>query len=217
MRALVSNSAEVQNAAFTRRECATVVLLKEARAHSDAGLVDECRNGDVTAFDELVRRYKDRVYNVIYRFVGNREDALDVAQETFVRAYRGIAEFRGRAQVYTWLYSIAANLARNRLRDGSRKGRDMGTPIETLAPSALPHTEENPRVAAQRRELDEMLQQCLTELPEHYRMAFVLRTFDDLSYDEIAEALGCPTGTVKSRINQARKMLRERLENLAVL
>jgi RNA polymerase sigma-70 factor (ECF subfamily) len=194
-----------------------VVLLREARARSDAGLVEECRSGDLTAFDELVRRYKDRVYNVVYRFLGNREDALDVAQETFVRAYRGIMDFRGRAQVYTWLYSIAANLARNRLRDGGRRGRDKGASLETLAPSVLPRTEETPRALAERHELDETLQQCLSELPEHYRMAFVLRTFDDLSYDEIAEALGCPTGTVKSRINQARKMLRERLEHLAVL
>lgn len=212
-----------------------MVLLREARARSDAGLVEECRSGDLTAFDELVRRYKDRVYNVVYRFLGNREDALDVAQETFVRAYRGIMEFRGRATVcpqfvkrrqtvtetncgvYTWLYSIAANLSRNRLRDGGRRGRDKGASLETLAPSVLPRTEETPRALAERHELDETLQQCLSELPEHYRMAFVLRTFDDLSYDEIAETLGCPTGTVKSRINQARKMLRERLEHLAVL
>ena len=117
-----------------------MVLLREARARSDAGLVEECRSGDLTAFDELVRRYKDRVYNVVYRFLGNREDALDVAQETFVRAYRGITEFRGHAQVYTWLYSIAANLARNRLRDGSRRGRDKGTSIETCVPGALPRT-----------------------------------------------------------------------------
>ena len=193
------------------------MLLREARARSDAGLVEECRNGDSTAFDELVRRHKDRVYHVVYRFLGNREDALDVAQETFVRAYRGIAEFKGRAQVYTWLHSIAANLARNRLRDGARKGRDQGAPLDALAPSAVPRTETTPRAAAERRELDEALQQCLNELPEHYRMAFVLRTFDDLSYDEIAQTLGCPAGTVKSRINQARTMLRERLERLAVL
>lgn len=194
-----------------------MVLLSEARTRSDAGLVEECRKGDSTAFDELVRRHKDRVYNVVYRFLGNREDALDVAQETFVRAYRSITEFKGRAQVYTWLHSIAANLARNRLRDGGRKGRNLGAPLDALSPSAMPRTESTPRAAAERHELDEALQQCLNDLPEHYRMAFVLRTFDDLSYDEIAQTLGCPTGTVKSRINQARTMLRERLEHLAVL
>jgi len=140
-----------------------------------------------------------------------------VQPRVHLRAYRGVAEFKGRAQVYTWLHSIAANLARNRLRDGGRKGRDQGAPLDTLTPSAMPRTETTPRAAAERQELDDALQQCLNELPEHYRMAFVLRTFDDLSYDEIAQTLGCPTGTVKSRINQARSMLRERLEYLAVL
>jgi RNA polymerase sigma-70 factor (ECF subfamily) len=201
-----------------------VVLLREARERSDLTLVEECRGGDATAFDELVRRYKDCVYNVVYRFVGNHEDALDVCQEVFMRAYRGVAGFRGSAKVYTWLYCIAANVARNRLRDGGRKGRDKGVSLDALeaagapAASQSPHPQcETPRAAAERHELDEMLQRCLNELPDHYRMAFVLRTFDDLSYEEIAEALGCPTGTVKSRISQARKMLRDRLEELAVL
>jgi RNA polymerase sigma-70 factor, ECF subfamily len=200
-------------------EDSVVVLLKEARERSDAGLVDGCRGGDSSAFDELVHRYKDRVYNVIYRFVGNHEDALDVSQEVFVRAYRGISEFRGTAQVYTWLYSIAANLARNRLRDSGRKGRDKGVSLEQITDESRVSTAagRDPRGEAERREMDEVLQRCLTELPEHYRLAFVLRTFDSLSYEEIAESLGCPVGTVKSRINQARTLLRGRLHELEVL
>ena len=113
-----------------------MVLLREAREESDAGLVAECRKGDPSAFDELVRRYKDRIYHVVYRFLGNHEDAQDVCQEVFVRAYRGIEGYRGRAKVYTWLYSIAANLARNRLRDGSRRGRNMGTSFEAIEEQA---------------------------------------------------------------------------------
>ncbi len=199
-----------------------VVLLREARAHSDAGLVDECRKGDSSAFDELVRRYKDRVYCVVYRFLGNREDALDVSQEVFVRAYRGIDSFRGTAQVYTWLYSIAANLARNRLRDGSRMGRNKATSLELLnetSPGMADATDSqtSPRDSAIAGETQALLQQCLGELPEHYRLAFVLRTFEDLSYEEIAEVMGCPVGTVKSRLNQARQMLRDRLKEHAVL
>lgn len=200
-----------------------MVLLKEARGHSDAGLVDQCRKGDSTAFDELVRRYKDRVYGVVYRFLGNREDALDVSQEVFVRAYRGIKDFRGNAQVYTWLYSIAANLARNRLRDMGRMGRDRGTSLEALqdkapglADAAAP-ARPTPRDEAMGEELAALLQQCLTELPEHYRMAFILRTSEDLSYDEIADVMGCPVGTVKSRLNQARQMLRDRLREYELL
>ncbi len=200
-----------------------LVLLREARGHSDAGLVAECRKGDTSAFDELVRRYKDRVYNVVYRFLGNHEDTLDVSQEVFVRAYRGLDAFKGEARVYTWLYSIAANLARNRLRDAGRKGRDKATSLESLqaaAPGYAQHataTSRDPAAEAQEHELNELLQECLDELPDHYRMTFVLRTVEDLSYEEIARALGCPPGTVKSRLNLARKMLRERLQALAVL
>ena len=198
-----------------------MVLLKEARARSDAGLVDECRSGDVSAFDEVVRRYKDRVYNLVYRFLGNHEDALDVSQEVFVRAYQGLHSFRGGAKLYTWLYSIAANLARNRLRDAGRKGRDRGTSLEALAAHGSPGvpaaSNPGPRAAAERQELDELLQRSLDALPDHYREAFVLRTCENLSYAEIADALGCPEGTVKSRINQARKLLREQLQALELL
>ena len=199
-----------------------MVLLREARAHSDDGLLEECRKGDSTAFDELVRRYKDRVYNVVYRFLGNREDALDVSQEVFVRAYRGLEGFRGNARVYTWLYSIAANLARNRLRDSGRMGRNMGTSLEMLNESApgiadsMAH-QTTPRDNAIGDETQALLQRCLGELPEHCRTAFVLRTTEDLSYEEIAEIMGCPVGTVKSRLNQARQTLRDRLKELAVI
>jgi len=199
-----------------------VVLLREARAHSDNGLVEECRKGDPTAFDELVRRYKDRVYNVVYRFLGNREDALDVSQEVFVRAYRGLEGFRGNARVYTWLYSIAANLARNRLRDSGRMGRNMGTSLDALneaAPGLADSMarQSTPRDCAVSDETQALLQRCLGELPEHYRTAFVLRTVEDLSYEEIAETVGCPVGTVKSRLNQARQLLRDRLKELEVI
>ncbi|MCC6488276.1 MAG: sigma-70 family RNA polymerase sigma factor [Candidatus Hydrogenedentes bacterium] len=200
-----------------------MVLLKEARGHSDAGLVDQCRKGDSSAFDEIVRRYKDRVYNVVYRFLGNRDDALDVSQEVFVRAYRGIGEFRGNAQVYTWLYSIAANLSRNRLRDMGRMGRNRGTSLEALqeeAPGAAglaAHAHTTPSEEAIGNETAAVLQRCLGELPEHYRMTFILRTAEDLSYEEIADVMGCPVGTVKSRLNQARQMLRDRLRECEIL
>jgi RNA polymerase sigma-70 factor, ECF subfamily len=200
-----------------------VVLLKEARGRTDGNLVEECRRGDSSAFDELVRRYKDRIYNVVYRFLGNHEDTLDVCQEVFVRAYRSIDRFEGKAKVYTWLYSIAANAARNRLRDQSRKGRNKGSSLEALSVAApgrmqeATSTSDTPRSEAAAKEMEEILQQCLEELPEHYRMAFILRTYEDLSYDEIADILGCPKGTVKSRLNQARSMLRDRLRELAVI
>ncbi len=198
-----------------------MVLLKEARVQEDVDLVALCQAGDATAFDEIVRRYKDRIYSLLYRFLGNHEDALDVAQEVFVRAYQGIGGFAGHAKVYTWLYAIAANLARNRLRDQGRKGRNRGASLEALqqdAPGAIGAApESSPRAVAERRELEAALAACLEALPEVYRLAFVLRTFEGLSYEEIAVSGNCPRGTVKSRLNQARHLLGECLKSRGVL
>ncbi len=200
-----------------------MVLFREAGTASDQELVEQSRHGDTSAFDVIARRYGKRLYNVALRFLGNREDASDICQETLLRAYESLDGYRGDARVYTWLYSIAANLARNKLRDGSRKGRDKGTSLEALSETApavaaaAAASRRNPGTDAMEHEMEEVLQQCLAELPDHYRLPFVLRTFDDLSYEEIAEVMDCPPGTVKSRLNQARKRLRERLRELAIL
>lgn len=199
-----------------------MVLVNEER-DIDQLLVEQCQDGDMAAFDDLVLRYKDRIYNVVYRFVGHHEDAQDVVQEVFMRAYRGIQDFQGRSQVYTWLYSIASNLARNALRDGGRKGRDQGLSLNRLEEDAPTAAQQATRVdatpdrIAEQHEFNDVLQECILLLPEHYRMVFVLRTFDQLSYDEIAEALGCPRGTVKSRLNQARVLLRDALRERSVV
>ncbi|MFP6583077.1 MAG: sigma-70 family RNA polymerase sigma factor [Candidatus Hydrogenedentota bacterium] len=199
-----------------------MVLVNEER-DIDQLLVEQCQGGDIAAFDDLVLRYKDRIYNVVYRFVGHHEDAQDVVQEVFMRAYRGIQDFQGRSQVYTWLYSIASNLARNALRDGGRKGRGQGLSLNRLEEDAPTMAQQATRVdatpdrIAEQHELNDVLQECILLLPEHYRMVFVLRTFDQLSYDEIAEALGCPSGTVKSRLNQARALLRDALRERSVV
>lgn len=199
-----------------------MVLVNEER-DIDQLLVEQCQGGDMAAFDDLVLRYKDRIYNVVYRFLGHHEDAQDVVQEVFMRAYRGIQDFQGRSQVYTWLYSIAGNLARNALRDGGRKGRDQGTSLNRLEEDAPTVAQQATRVdaspdrIAERHELNDVLQDCIELLPEHYRMVFVLRTFEQLSYDEIAEAVGCPAGTVKSRLNQARRQLRDALRERSVV
>ena len=196
-----------------------MILLEEERRREDVSLVEGCRNGDPDAFEELVRRYQDRVYNVAYRFLGNHEDAQDVAQEVFIRAYKGIRGFKGASKVYTWLYSIAGKLARNKIRDSKRKGRDRGASLEALEAEigAIGDDDRRPDRAAREHEMEALLQECLDELPDHYRMTFVLRTFDDLSYDEIADVMGCPPGTVKSRLNQARGLLRERLLKLEIV
>ncbi len=197
-------------------------LLTEQES-AEAALLDDCRTGDPVAFESLVNTYKDRVYNVAYRYLGRHEDAEDVAQETFVRAYRGIHDFEGRSRVYTWLHSIAGNLARNHARDRSRKGRDKTISLDQLSDQGaglaqqFSATVESPYTLAAASELQATLQQCVEELPDHYRLVFVLRTYEGLSYDEIAEAVRCPKGTVKSRLNQARVQLRDRLKTLSVL
>jgi RNA polymerase sigma-70 factor (ECF subfamily) len=195
--------------------------VEERDPYSDKALVEDCQNGNPAAFDELVRRYKDRVYNVVYRFLGNHEDAQDVAQETFIKAYLGIRQFEGRSRVYTWLYSIAGNLARNKIRDGGRRGRDRAVSLEAQREDGRirewASTAETPEEVARARELAGQLQLALNDLPEHYRLVFVLRTFEKLSYDEIADVVGSPRGTVKSRLNQARKQLHERLSSAAVI
>jgi RNA polymerase sigma-70 factor (ECF subfamily) len=200
-----------------------VLAIQERRENPEEAFVRHLQAGDEEAFAELMRRYKDRVYNVLYRYVGNHEDALDLAQEVFIRAFRGAAGFRGHASVYTWLYSIAENLGRNRLRDRRRKGRDKGRSLEALEAeqpgrvSGLMNTENHPRTAAEAAELRHALEACLQKLPEPFRFTFVLRTFDGLGYDEIAEATNCPKGTVKSRLNQARQRLHGCLQREGVL
>jgi RNA polymerase sigma-70 factor (ECF subfamily) len=194
----------------------------DTRADEDRALVERFRTGEEAAFDALVRRNQDRVYGLLWRMLGNREDALDLAQDTFVRAYRGIDGFRAEARFSTWVYGIALNLARNRLRDRTRKGRDCGVSLETLetdAPGAVPAaaTADCPRAAAEHGELAAALEACLEHLPETLRGAFALRVFEGLAYEEIADAMECPRGTVKSRLNDARRRLAECLERRGVI
>ncbi len=193
-------------------------LTKDADPYSDTALIEDCKQGNPAAFDEFVRRYKDRVYGVVYRFLGNHEDAQDVSQEVFLRAYQGLAGFEGRSKVTTWLHSIAGNLARNRLRDSGRRGRNKVVRLDEAraerggAQGAWASAQANPEESARGQELERAMQEALLTLPEHYRLVFVLRTFDRLNYDEIAEIAGCPRGTVKSRLNHARKQLHAQLK-----
>lgn len=201
---------------------ALTALDADTRADEDRALVERFRAGDEAAFDALVRNNQNRVYGLLWRMLGNREDALDVAQDAFVRAYRGIDGFRAEARFSTWVYGIALNLARNRLRDRSRKGRDQGVSLDSLeadAPGTVPAatTADGPRAAAEHGELVAALEACLEHLPETLRGAFALRVFEGLAYEEIADAMECPRGTVKSRLNDARRRLAECLERRGVI
>lgn len=170
----------------------------------------------VPDFEQVVAAHERQLYGVVFRFLGNHEDTLDVVQETFIRAYRGLEGFRGEAGVGTWLFRIAMNLSRNRLRDGKRKGRNQSVSLDGLieqgVAGATLQSAATPRDAAMGRELEATVLGCLEELPDIYRETFLMRLEGELEYDAIAAALECPKGTVKSRLNQARKLLAQCLE-----
>ncbi len=184
-----------------------VVKIEPTEA-SDRELVARCQAGDEPAFDELVLRHQQRAMNVAYQLLRNHEDATEVAQDAFVRIYRGINEFRGECEFTTWLHQIVVNLARNKHRWWKRRAREKTVPMDD--PSALPlaGTTDPPDVEAAKAEFVETISAKMEELPRRYRAVLVLRNVENMSYDKIAVALDCSVGTVKSRIARARDQLR---------
>lgn len=189
------------------------------QAHeADEVLVAKARRGDARAFGLLVERYQDALFNGICRMVGQREDAEDLAQEVFLKAYRHIASFEGRSSLYTWLYSIAINVViSHRRRTGSRRrlnpislheGGEGERPLEVADRSATPD------VLSEHHELGERIEQAIAQLDDEQRTIVVLRDIEGFDYEEIGTLLGCPQGTVKSRLHRARLVLRERLKDL---
>ena len=170
--------------------------------------VDRLRAGDRRAFEELVRLEQHRVYGLALRMLGNAAEAQDVAQEAFLRAHRGLAEFRGDARLSTWLYAIVSRLCLTRLGGGERRLARHGE--ETLA--RLPDSRPGPDQTLERGELEEALHRAIAELPEERRIVVVLRDVEGLHYEEIAEILALPVGTVRSRLHRARLDLKDKLE-----
>lgn len=164
------------------------------------------KTGDLGAFEELVHRYENKVFNIIYRFVGNWADVDDLAQETFIRVYQSLPNFRQESGFATWLYSIAANICRDELRK-KRKRPKISLDETTASADLLPSSEIDPDCLENRFEqceLQDAVQECLLTLPDKFRLALVMREIQGLSYGEIAVALGCSKGTVKSRLSRAR-------------
>jgi RNA polymerase sigma-70 factor (ECF subfamily) len=183
----------------------------------DAGLVEQSRQGDIGAFERLVVKYQDRVFNTCRRMCGNRSDAEDLAQETFVRAFKSLGTFAGRSKFSTWLFRIAVNLAissrRNRRRathslDGDPARDNDGTASAARWPASPTTT---PADEALEREQQRLTLQALADLDEESRSVVILRDLEEFGYDEIAEIMQVPVGTVKSRLHRARMALRERL------
>ncbi len=179
----------------------------------DEVLVRKTINGDLDAFDELVRRYEGKIYGLAYRFMGNHADASDLAQDTFIRVYQALAGFRGDASFSTWLYRIAANICRDELRKRQRRRSVSIDEMIDASPANVPTADGSysPEETVQRREVQSQVQFCLNELSSDHRLVLVMREIQGLSYEEIASALQCSMGTVKSRISRARSALKDKM------
>lgn len=177
---------------------------------SDWELVQQCQAGDVSAFQELVSRYQQKVFMVILGLVRNREDALEVSQETFFRAYRKIGSFKGGSSFYTWLYRIAVNMAIDAQRRLKRNPLDFRESMDGVLEERS-EVAKDPFADVHDKQLRVKLNEAINDLTPEHRSVIVLRTLEGLSYKDIGEILGCSEGTVMSRLHYARKKLQEKL------
>ncbi|WP_343590023.1 RNA polymerase sigma factor RpoE [Paracidovorax wautersii] len=188
---------------------------------SDLQLVERTVAGDQRAYELLVIKYQRRIERLIGRMVRDVDLVQDIAQETFIRAYRALHQFRGEAQFYTWLYRIAVNTAKKALVDMKRNPvitdsalRGSDDDDETSRVGNELTTEETPETVLAAREIAEAVNAAMEALPEDLRQAVTLREIEGLSYDEIAAAMSCPIGTVRSRIFRAREAISARVKPL---
>ena len=177
---------------------------------TDQALVARVQQGDKRAFDLLVSRYQHRIIKLVSRFVRNRDDAMDVAQDTFIKAYRALGNFRGESAFYTWLYRIAINTAKNHLTAIARRPVEVNLTDadgEEIPLEALQQETETPEKILLVAEIKKTIFATIDSLQEDLRTAIMLREIDGLSYEEIAAAMECPIGTVRSRIFRAREVI----------
>ncbi|MEJ2399179.1 MAG: RNA polymerase sigma factor RpoE [Gammaproteobacteria bacterium] len=184
---------------------------------NDQALVERVQQGDKRAFDVLVMKYQSRVIKVITRYLRDPVEAMDLAQEAFIKAYRALPNFRGDSAFYTWLYRIAINTAKNHVvAQGRRPPTDDVEASEAEffeGPSALKDTSTPERMVL-RDEIERVVFEAIEALPEDLRTAITLRELEDMSYEEIAEVMNCPIGTVRSRIFRAREAIDKKLKPL---
>ena len=185
---------------------------------SDLVLVKRVQRGDKTAFDLLVRKYQHKVVKLVLRYVRNPADAEDIAQEAFIKAYRALPQFRGDSAFYTWMYRIAINTAKNSLASRDRSpiayDLDLTDPEESHSVQTKLQDPDTPEGMALTEEIRLIVNSAIEALPEELKTAIVLRELDGLSYEEIAAAMECPVGTVRSRIFRAREAIDKRLREV---
>ena len=196
------------------------LLQGEKPGDADAMLVERAVAGDDKAFELLVIKYQRRIQRLIGRMVRDVDLVEDIAQETFIRAYRALAQFRGEAQFYTWLYRIAVNTAKKALMDLKRNPTvsenffKSGDDDETSLLENDLISSETPDAVLASKEIAEMVNTAMEALPEELRQAITLREIEGLSYEEISQVMNCPVGTVRSRIFRAREAISERIKPL---
>ena len=185
----------------------------------DAQLVALCQRGDTAAFDQLITKYRNQVYATIYNLARNEEDAWDLAQETFLKAWRHIAQFRGQSKFSTWLHRIATNVTidwvrRKQIESGVEFDDTLG--LNQIAPGATtaPQPAPFPHQRMESHEIQARIDAAMTQLTAEHRAVITLREVDGLHYEEIAETTGCTVGTVMSRLFYARKKLQTLLRDL---
>lgn len=184
---------------------------------NDQALVERVQRGDKSAFDVLVIKYQSRIVKLVTRYIHDPVEALDLAQEAFIKAYRALHNFRGDSAFYTWLYRIAINTAKNHVVAQSRRPPQDDVEASEAeyyeGDSALKDTSTPERIVL-RDEMEKIIFKAIEGLPEDLRTAITLRELEDLSYEEIAEAMDCPIGTVRSRIFRAREAIDKKLRPL---
>ncbi|MDY7010146.1 MAG: sigma-70 family RNA polymerase sigma factor [Planctomycetota bacterium] len=192
-----------------------------AGAFEDAALLAQCRKGDADAFGPLVNKYQDRLFNSLLRFCGNYDDAEELCQETFVKAIEGLSSFRRESGFYTWLFRIGMNLAISRRRRGGMvKFHSLEATDSTSEQLLWPRDvladcrETDPQDTAEQSDTNRRVLAAMRELDEEFRIVVVLRDVEEMNYEQISQVLSLPTGTVKSRLYRARRILKEKLTDL---
>ena len=180
---------------------------RPVRDLADAAVVARAQTGDFLAFEELVRRFRNDVFRLAYYFVRDREEAWDLSQEVFIKVHRSLGRFRGEANFKTWLLRITAN----QCKDYLKKRRLPTVAFDDRIRAERPSGHLGPRRALEAQEIGEAIQAALQKLPHKHRTAFVLREFEGLTYEEMAQVMQCSLGTVMSRLHHARKKMQRAL------
>jgi len=203
------------NAAKTQQKNAGTAMNNDTT--SDQQLVARVQKGDRRAFDLLVVKYQHRILALVGRFISDHAEAQDVTQEAFIKAYRALPSFRGDSQFYTWMYRIAVNTAKNHLISRGRKTPTQDIDLDDaafFADEANMKDVDTPDGLLQRDQLRSVVFDAIEALPDELRRAVTLRELEGLSYEEIAEAMDCPIGTVRSRIFRAREAIDKKMRPL---